>query len=68
MPLTTVTNVGILRSAPGHNVFARFVEMGNKQEYPNHFLLTVVTDDKAINFEADADNEATLSSTASLEG
>jgi hypothetical protein len=29
MPLTAVTNVGILQSAPGHNVFASFVEMGN---------------------------------------
>jgi hypothetical protein len=67
MPLTAVTNVGILRRAPGHNVFASFVEMGS-QEYPTHFCYTVVTDDEADEFEADADDEATLSSTASLEG
>jgi hypothetical protein len=67
MPLTAVTNVGILRSAPGHNVFSSFLAMGN-QCYPTHFYSTVVTDDEADKFEADADDEATLSSTASLEG
>jgi hypothetical protein len=39
--------------------------MGN-QEYPTHFCYTV--DDEADEFESDADDEATLSSTASLEG
>jgi hypothetical protein len=67
MLLTAVTNVGILRSAPGHSVFASFVEMDN-QEYPTHFCSAVVTDDEADKFEADAGDEATLSSTAILEG
>jgi hypothetical protein len=65
MPLTTITNVGILRSAPGHNIYASFVEIGN-QEYPTHFCSAVVTDDKADEF--DAGDEATLSSTTNLEG
>jgi hypothetical protein len=33
-----------------------------------HFSSTVITNDEADGLEADADNEATLSSTASLEG
>jgi hypothetical protein len=66
MPLT-VTNVGIMGSAPGHNVFYSFVAMGN-QSYPTHFASTVVTNDEADKFEVDADDEATLSSAASLEG
>jgi hypothetical protein len=67
MPLTSVTNVGILRSMPGHKVFASFVQMGD-DESPTHFSSTLITDDKADAFESDADDKATLSSTASLEG
>jgi hypothetical protein len=69
MPLTSVTNVGLLRSVPGHNAFASFVNMAPDQDvFPHHFACPVISDDEADELDGDADDEASLSSTASLEG
>jgi hypothetical protein len=69
MPLTSVTNVGLLQSAPGHSVFASFISMAPDQDvFPHHFACPVISDDEADELDGDADNEASLSSTASLEG
>jgi hypothetical protein len=67
MPLTSVTNVGILRSTPGHNIFSSFV--GTPDEpWPSQFSCTVITNDEADNLKSGDADEATLSSAASLEG
>jgi hypothetical protein len=66
MPLTSLTNVGILLSAPGHNVFSSFVGMSHAAS-PTHFLPTLITDE-ADGLKSDNAGEPTLSSTASLEG
>jgi hypothetical protein len=69
MPLSSTTHVGILRSAPVHKVFSSFVTMGDSNPLPpNHFCCTVVTDDEADELESDEEDNATLSSTASIEG
>jgi hypothetical protein len=70
MPLSAATNVGILRSVPGHKVFTSFVDLdpGDSTEPQAFFCSAVVSDSEADDLESDADDEATLSSTASLEG
>jgi hypothetical protein len=69
MPLTSFTNVGILCSAPGHCVFSSFLQLCNNSPPPAHFASTlVVTNDKADALQSDANGNATLPSTLSLEG
>ena len=66
MPLSPATNVGILRSAPGHAVFSSFVGASNSPS-PTHFCCPVISDDEANDSDAD-DDEDTLSPADSLEG
>jgi hypothetical protein len=69
MPLSPTTNVGILRSAPGHQVFSSFVTLGDAAPAPlNHFCCTIVIDDEADELESDEEDDATLSSATSIEG
>jgi hypothetical protein len=57
MLLTSVTNVGILRSAPGHTTFSSFV---SDAYHPTHFCCNVITDDEGDNeFNSDDDNDTT---------
>ena len=67
LPLSSSNNVGILRSAPGSQVFANFV---GASSYLSHFAASVVTDDEADQFDTDHDSDDdTLSGdTTSLEG
>jgi hypothetical protein len=67
MPLTSVTNVGLLRSAPGHRVFSSFLQLSDVT-HPTNFSFTLVTDDEADTLESDTTDDATLSSTHSFEG
>ena len=55
IPLRPSTNVGILRSAPGHQVFSCFVEpeLPPKEPPPDFFACTVITDDEADDLELD---------------
>jgi hypothetical protein len=56
LPLSAHTNVGILRSAPGHRLFSAAV--GRCQDSSLAcFTSTVVTDDEADAFDADADDD-----------
>jgi hypothetical protein len=71
MPLSPTTNVGILRSARGHQVFSSFVTLGDAAPAPappNHFCCTILTDDEADELESDEEDDATLSSATSIEG
>jgi hypothetical protein len=63
MPLSAATNVGILRSAPGHKVFTSFVDLnpGATTEPQAFFCSAVVSDSEADDLESDADDEATFS-------
>jgi hypothetical protein len=66
MPLSPGINVGMMRSAPGHKVFANFVA---ESQSPTHFCCPVVSDDEADKMESDDDDADTLSScTVNLEG
>jgi hypothetical protein len=67
LPLTPSSNVGILRSAPGHKVFSHFV---GAWAYPALFASPVVTDDEADLFESDSasDNDTLSGDTTSIEG
>jgi hypothetical protein len=73
MSLSPTTNVGILRSAPGHAIFSSLVNT-NDDPPPLHFCCPVVTDDKADDSSDDEeDDDATwlndnLSPATSLEG
>ena len=67
MPLTTVTNVGILRSAPGHASFSSFASLATDIS-PPLFCCNVITDDDADDeSDPDDDDDATWSA-ANLEG
>jgi hypothetical protein len=67
MSLSTEINVGILRSAPGHQVFSSFLDM-NSDRSPTHFCCPIVPDNEADALKTDDEDEATLSSPDSLEG
>jgi hypothetical protein len=73
MPLSTTTNVGILRSAPGHRVFSSFVHSETSSS-PSHFCCPVITDDDADSSDDgstasdDASTDDTLSPAPSFEG
>jgi hypothetical protein len=70
MPLSPTTNVGILRSGPGHQVFSSFVH-ATEASSPIHFCCPpVVTDDDDDSSESalDDDSDVTLSPAPSLEG
>jgi hypothetical protein len=53
IPLSPSSNVGILRSAPGHQVFSCFVEADKppKDPPPTLFVYNVITDDEADDME-----------------
>jgi hypothetical protein len=59
MPLSPGINVGMMRSAPGHKVFANFVA---ESPAPTHFCCPVVSDDEADAMESEDDDSDTLSS------
>jgi hypothetical protein len=65
MTLSSGTNVGILRSAPGHQVFACFVEQAKPApEPPPDFLACQVISDKdAANMELQEETESVDSTT-----
>jgi hypothetical protein len=58
--LSPSSNVGILRSAPGHQVFSCFVEDAKppKELPPAIFAYTVITDDEANDMELQEENES----------
>jgi hypothetical protein len=56
LPLTSYTNVGLLRSAPGHLAFANFVGT-SLDTTPSFFASTLVTDDKADSLDADCNDD-----------
>jgi hypothetical protein len=60
IPLSPSSNVGILRSAPGHQVFSCFVEDAKppKEPPPAIFAYTVITDDEAGNMELQEETES----------
>jgi hypothetical protein len=59
IPLNPSSNVGIIRSAPGHQVFSCFVEDANppKEPPPAIFAYTVITDDEADDMELQEETE-----------
>jgi hypothetical protein len=65
IPLSPSSNVGILRSAPGHQVFSCFVEDATPPKEPPRaiFAYTVITDDEADDMELQEETES-VSSTA----
>jgi hypothetical protein len=65
MTLSLGTNVGILRSAPGHQVFACFVEQAKPApEHPSDFLaFQVISDKDADNMELQKETESVASTT-----
>jgi hypothetical protein len=67
MPLSGTTNVGIICSAPGHQVFSAFVGM-NESASPSCFSSTIITDDEADDLDSEDNEDDTLSDAASLEG
>ena len=67
MTLSIESNVGVLRSAPGHQVFSSFIDI-EPSDPPTHFCCPVISDDEADGLDSDDDDEASLSSPASLEG
>jgi hypothetical protein len=60
IPLCPSSNVGILRSAPGHQVFSCFVEDAKppKEPPPAIFAYTVITDDEADDMELQEETES----------
>jgi hypothetical protein len=61
MPLSPSTNVGIICSAPGHQVFSCFVESSQPpKEPPPPF--NVISDDEADNMELEEEDESVSSS------
>jgi hypothetical protein len=64
MPLSPSTNVGIIRSAPGHQVFSCFVESSKppKEPPPTFFAFNVISDDEADNMELEEEDESVSSS------
>jgi hypothetical protein len=60
IPLSPSSNVGILRSAPGHQVFSCFVEDAKppKEPPPAIFAYTVITDDEADDMELQEETES----------
>jgi hypothetical protein len=60
IPLSPSSNVGILRSAPGHQVFSCFVEDAKppKEPPPAIFAHTIITDDEADDMELQEDTES----------
>jgi hypothetical protein len=77
VPLSPTTNIGILRSAPGHKVFSSFVG-SHEPTSALHFCCPVISDDKADEYEStlpgddddddDDNDDDTLSPAASPEG
>jgi hypothetical protein len=65
MTLSSGTNVGILRSAPGHQAFACFVEQAKPAtEHPPDFLACqVISDKEADNMELQEETESVDSTT-----
>ncbi len=66
MPLSEGTNVGILRSSPGHHVFSCFVEADPppKEPPPDFFACQVISDEDADNMELEEETESVTSSIA----
>jgi hypothetical protein len=64
IPLSPSSNVGILRSAPGHQVFSCFVEDTKppKESPPGIFAYTVITDDEANDMELQEETESVSTS------
>jgi hypothetical protein len=60
IPLSPSSNVGILRSAPGHQIFSCFVEDAKppKEPPPAIFASTVITDDEADDMELQEETES----------
>ncbi len=60
IPLNPSSNVGIIRSAPGHQVFSCFVEDAKppKEPPPTIFAYNVITDDEADNMELQEETES----------
>jgi hypothetical protein len=60
IPLSPSSNVGILCSAPGHQVFSCFVEDAKppKEPPPAIFAYTGITDDEADDMELQEENES----------
>ena len=60
MPLSSGTNVGILRSAPGHQVFSCFTEEEKppKEPPPDFFACQVISDQDADNMELEEETES----------
>jgi hypothetical protein len=60
IPLSPSSNVGILRSAPGHQVFSCFVEDAKppKEPPPAIFAYTVINDDEADDMELQEETES----------
>jgi hypothetical protein len=67
MSLSIESNVGVLRSAPGHQVFSGFIDI-EPSAPPTHFCCPVISDNEADELDSDDDDEASSSSPASLEG
>jgi hypothetical protein len=68
MPLSGVSNVGILRSAPGHKIFSCYVAASSESTTPpTFFACAVLPDSQADAFEL-AYGEGTPSDTVRLEG
>jgi hypothetical protein len=64
IPLSPSSNVGILRSAPGHQVFSCFVEDAKppKEPPPAICAYTVITDDEADDMELQEETESVSTS------
>jgi hypothetical protein len=60
LPLSPSSNVGIICSAPGHQVFSCFVEDAKppKKPPPAIFAYTVITDDEADDMELQEENKS----------
>jgi hypothetical protein len=65
MTLSSGTNVGILRSVPGHQVFDCFVEQAKPAPEPPPDFLTcqVISDKEAANMELQEETESVDSTT-----
>jgi hypothetical protein len=64
MPLSPSTNVGIIRSAPGHQVFSCFIESSKppKEPPPTLFAFNVISDDEADNMVEFEEEDESISS------
>jgi hypothetical protein len=60
--LSPSNNVGILCSAPGHQVFSCFVAKPPKEPPPAIFAYTVITDDEANDMELQEETESVATS------